>query len=60
MDKVEKHLKLCNVDYVDNLCFWCIVQNTWQIELTDDLCEVHEIHTRIFVGMNFKRCEDGS
>ena len=58
MKKEEKHLKLFNLECVDPLRFRWLVQSTWQMALTDDLCELHKRHSRISLGMNSKCCSD--
>ena len=60
MKKGEKHLKLCSLDCVDPLWFGCLVQSTWKMMITNDLCEVHKRFRRISLGMNPKQCSDSS
>ena len=60
MKKGEKQLKFCNSDYVDPLWFVWLGQITWQMVLTDDLCEVYKRRSGTTLGMNYKQCADGS
>ena len=57
--KEEKHLKLCNSDCVDPLCFGWIGRSTRYMDLTNDLCEVHKRRSGISLVMNSKQCADG-
>ena len=59
MKKVEKHLKLCNLECVDPLWFGWLGRITWQMMPTDDLCEVNKRRSRIYLGMNSKLFADG-
>ena len=60
MKKGEIHFKLFNLDCVEPLWFGWLGQSTWQMALTNDLCEVRKIRSRISLGMNSKWCADGS
>ena len=60
MKKGEKHLKLCNSDCVDPLCFRYMGRITCHMALTDDLCEFHKIHNGISLGINYTNYAVGS
>ena len=60
MKKGENYLKLCNYDFAEPLWFMWLDQITWQMALTNDSCEVHKRCSGIYLGMNYKRCADGS
>ena len=42
MNKGDKQLKLCSSDCVEPIWLGCIGRITWQMALTDELCEVHK------------------
>ena len=58
MKKGDKHNKLCNLDCVDLIWFGWVGQSTWNMALTNDLCEVNKRHSEISLGMNYKQCAD--
>ena len=60
MKKRKKHLKLCDSDRVAPLWFGWLDWSTWKMALTNDLYEVHKRRSGISLGMNSKRCTDGS
>ena len=59
MKKGKKHLKLCNSYCVDPIWFGKLGRSTWQMVLTNDLCEDHKRHSGISLGMSYKKCADG-
>ena len=60
MKKGEKKIKLFHSYCVDPLYFGWLGRSTWQMALTNSLCEVHKRRSGISFGMNSKRCTDGS
>ena len=59
MKKEQKQLKLYNLNCVEPLLFGWLDQSTWQMDLTNDTCEVHKRRNGISLGMNPKWFADG-
>ena len=60
MKKGDKYLRLFNLGCVNPLCIRWLGRSTWQMSITNDLCEVHKRHIKIYLGMNPKQCSNGS